>query len=631
MPFTWNSESNIPPRELPQPVPPGEVSYEVAEVANTVNVNGYLSYNTANHGYDVLYPVESFSPNSSANFSLANIGNAHFGIANLKQAYINTANIGNATITFGYVTGDPTSNLGIADKQYVDNAVAALSLLVGPDASVNIFTNVGDLLVGVSANTGARLGVGANGQVLTVNTSAALKQSWTAMSASQLVSGLSIGTHYHPTLKYSQVLLKHADGIVMDDGTATTGWDGLTADITVSGAGGLDQGSESANAWYEVWAIRTPAGSQALLLHRTLNRMIDQAWQPTSITLIAGLRYDAFTTTLPFQRYCTKVSQSFVPAISGPLSAVELQSYTTTGTPLGNVWVSIQTDDGTGNASGSPLATAVAFEANYLSASTTVLHFIFNTPPTVASGSRYHIVAEGDWPFSRLSTATGNTVFFAGNTAPLGPGQQNWMANVGYTSGNLTINSGYGDSRMYNVVTSSWATTANLGGPQDLWFDTYVEQNLTPLVLPPGYTQKALISYVRNNGSSNFKEYHQFNRTMMMGYDTDWKVWESGSTQTIVSIDLETCVPPVACGLQFLNYCNNASFATFYGFKFGDTHMTDLDIQTYIATNSHGKFPYGPSEGRIGLGPIMAHDGSQFLFSYQLATNYHSYVASITI
>lgn len=636
MPFIWNPVPNLPTPIVPIPVPPGEVTYEVKLVANTVDYGGTVRYNTANASYDVVYEFPSLNVTNgvfeNGFFETANIGNATINVATINQASINTANITNATITFGYVTGSPTANSGIASKFYVDNAIAAISGGTGPDSTANLFITKGDLLVGFAPNTAHRLGVGNDGEVLSVFGSDALKARWGTFTSSQSVSGLNIGTHSHPTLKLSQVILSHAEGFIMNDGEYVGGWDNLVADITVSGAGGLDSNSvEASNAWYQVFGIRkSGTGEKNLLLHRMKDHTVDQSWTPASITLAGALRSDATALTSFDQRYCTKISQSFVPSVSGPLKAVEL-AFAKNGIPRGNLWISIQNDNGLGNADGSVLATSQTYNPSFFLSSTLVGHFVFDTAVTVSSGSRYHIVAEGDWPMD--DPATGNSVFFYGNTSPLGPGQQSWMANVGYTRGNLTINSGYGDARIYNVVTGTWkllANTAIFPGPQDLWFKTFVEAHDTALALPTGYDQYILLSYVHNNASSNFKEYHQLNQTMSMGFETDWLAYDSGATNELVPVDLTNSIPPVACTVDFTALAINPTYDRSFGYGLGDRYMTDMQLTAYQDYYHRGNNPYGPNGSREGVTPKLSLDDTQFMYQRQISTGYKLYVNSIT-
>ena len=630
MAFIWNPEPNLPPIVPPIVIGPEETSSKVHVVANTVNVGGAVSYNTTNVGYDVVYEFDSLNVRNmrvlTGVIDRANIGTAVINTATINQATINTANITHATINIGFFTGNATANFSMVSKQYVDNAIAGISSGSGPDTTANLITTKGDLLVGFAPNTAHRLGVGANGQVLSVLGSSNLKQQWISTADSQEFTGLYIGTHHHPTLKRSQVLLRHADTITMDDGEVVSGWDNVTADITVSGPGGLDANSvEAANTWYEVWAIRnSTSGAKALLLHRMLDRVLDQQW-PATLSLVSSLRNGNPALTAVFQRYSSRVSQSFVPAITGGLKSVEL-TMSRTLTPGGNIWVSIQPENGLGNASGSILATSRPIGADFITTSSSKLRFTFDTPTIVNSGDRYHMVVEGDWPI----VAAGNCINLFGNTAPLGPGQQSWMANVGYTSGNLTINSGYGDSRMFNVVTSTWATSPNVSGPQDLYFKIFIEENSTALALPAGYNQKALLSYVHNNQSSNFKEYSQHNRMMVMGFEDDWLAWNSGATNETTAVELGNNIPPIACSVQFLCWTFNLSLGFAFGFALGDRYMIDLSLNSIADYDHRGAFRYGPNQGKMGLSPVVTLDDSQFMMSRQVGVDFRLYVANIS-
>lgn len=633
MPFIWNTKPNLPPEVPPIVVGPEEVSYKVHVVANSVNAGGTVSYNTPNTAYDIVYELDSLNVRNMqvfvGNIRTSNIGTANINTATINQATINTANITNATINVGFFTGTPTANFSMVSKAYVDNAIANISGGTGPDMTANLITTKGDLLVGFAPNTAHRFGVGSNGSVISVRNSSNLKVDWSLVSSSQQHTGLYIGTHYHPTLKFSQVLLRRADNIIMDDGEAVSEWENLTADITVSGAGGLDANSiEAANTWYEVWAIRNRnSGAKALLLHRMLDRVLDQEW-PATLAQAASLRNGNPALTTFLQRYCSKISQSFVPDRTGSLRSVEL-SIARSFLPGGNVWITIQPENGLGNASGAVLATSRTYATDFLSTTTSATRFVFDTAAAVNSGDRYHIVAEGDWPI----VDAGNTINFFGNTSPLGPGQQAWMANVGYTRGNLTINSGYGDCRMYNLVTGTWITSPNTGGgggPQDLQFKVFIEDNNTALSLPSGYNQKALLSYVHNNGSSNFKEYIQQNRTMIMGFDADWLAWSSAASSILVTVNLGNNVPPISCSVQFLCWSFNLALGTSFGFSLGDRYTNDLGVLPYIDYDHRGAYKYGPNQGKMGLSPIVAIDNQQFIVSRQLGVDFRLYVANIT-
>jgi len=635
MAFIWNIEPNPPSTDLPVPVPPGEVTYEVKLVANTVDYGGTVRYNTANRSYDVVYEFPTLNVIDgvfeNGFFESANVNVAHINVATIGQASINTANITNATIQFGYTTGSPTVNMGIATKFYVDNAVAAISGGTGPDSTANLFINTGDLLVGFSPNTAHRLANGSDGQVLSVFGSSNVKIAWIDAAGSQRAAGVFIGTHHHPSKKASQVLLKRADGIIMNDGEYVPAWSNLIADMAVSGAGGRDSVSaEAPDTWYEVYAIRqSSTDTKALLLHRMLNRAGDANW-PATAGQFAYLRRGDTLLTIPAMRYCTKVSQSFVSGRTGKIASVDLM-VTKISTPTGNMWVTIQGDNGLGNADDSILCTSARLAVQDLSTAETQVRFVFDTAAFLSTGTRYHIVTEGDFGTALLDTS--NSIGLRGNTPSLGPGQQGWMANVGYTSGNLTLGSGYGDCRVWNVVTSTWKVAANAtgvgAGPQDLWFSLRMEENNNALTLPTGYDQYTLISYCCNNGSSDLKEYQQHNRTLSMGYDPDWLTFTSASAG-IQPLDLSSGVPPIACSLQLVV---RDTYAGFSG-QVPIAHRFSYDLP--FGTNPpdtlpRGQFYYGPSTNRLGYTSIIPLDQWNYIYIRPIqATGITIYTASIT-
>lgn len=624
MPFEWVTKPNPPSTDLPVPVPPGEITYEVKVVANSVDYGGTVRYNTANRSYDIVYEFPTLNVVQgvfeNGIFESANIGNAYINMATINQASINTANITNATIQFGYTTGDPTANSGIANKHYVDNAVAAISSGSGPDNTANLFLATGDLLVGFAPNTAHRLGVGTQGQVLTVKTSSSVRQTWLDAAGSQRAVGIFIGTHHHPTKKLTQVLLTHADGMIMNDGEYVRGWDNLIADIATTGAGGLDSNSARAvDTWYEVWAIRnSTTGSKALLLHRMLDRFTDQQWPAPQVSLVFLRRGDT-ALTIPAMRYCTKVTQSFVPSQTLKLATIDL-GLLKVATPTGNLWLTVQGDDGIGNADGSVLCTSERLAVQTLTGSTTKFRFVFDEGATLQADGRYHIVAEGDWPYQQSDTDA-NGIGFIGNTAPLGPGQQVWMANVGYTRGNLTINSGYGDCRIWNVVTSTWKVSANATGvgfgPSDLYFKVNMEENNTSLVLPSGYNQRCLISYVATNGSNNFKEYHQHNRTLSMGFELDWKTYAEGTVQGIQILDL-AALPPTPVTMRLL--CTNQTVSLSGLVSLGTRFSVDLFAFSSTDVSARGIFTFTTGANRLGYTAFMTQDGWNYMYTYDVGS-----------
>lgn len=147
MPFSWASGPQLPPPPVPPVIPANVVSTQVDSVANTVQVGGALSWNTAAQVFDVVYVINTLNVTNieitnsnlvSANLTTSNIGHllvdtisgsvAYLTTANITTANITSLNVSSANITYlydpiiysGLVSANPTAVLGIASKQYVD-------------------------------------------------------------------------------------------------------------------------------------------------------------------------------------------------------------------------------------------------------------------------------------------------------------------------------------------------------------------------------------------------------------------------------------------------------------------------------------------------------------------------------
>lgn len=520
MAFIWNTQPNPPSTDLPIPVPPGELTYEQRVVANLVNAGGTLSYNTPNVGFDILYQLPTANV-SVANFTNATFDNITVNTANITTATINvaniqTANILNANIRYGYVGSDPTSNLGIASKHYAD--AAAANVPTGGSDLQNIIDAKGDLLVGTGFHTATRLPKGSDGQILMASAVSNTGLKWISVTGQELFYDLLIQTHYDLSSNDHQVILRSASQIIMNDGTRTSAWGATTADIEVSGAGGLDTGSEQNSRWYEVHAIRKSGdGSRSLLLHLAQNTLQDQSLTTTTDVGVTLKRVTGGTATM--------ISQSFIPALSGPLTSVELE-ISKTGSPTGLVWVTIEADNA-GFPSGTPLATSRAMNVARLPTDKARMRFVFDTNTSISVSNTYHIVYQ-----SNYTTSDANYTTIWGLIAS------------GYVNGSA------------NEFRVAWFTSSGLGGAADLWFKTFVKVvPVSAVVMPSGYDQRCLLSYVYNNSSGKFKQYHQKNRTMVMGMSLDWRCFSS-VTGLIEAVDLGPFMPPVDASVYFTHLLN---------------------------------------------------------------------------
>jgi len=87
----------------------------------------------------------------------------------------------------------------------------------------------------------------------------------TVQKVIQSFRGLHLRTHPNALAAPFQVALLKLDEVVMSDGARylPTSFP-LTADVTVSGLGGLDTGTETASTWYEVYLVgKSSTGANA--------------------------------------------------------------------------------------------------------------------------------------------------------------------------------------------------------------------------------------------------------------------------------------------------------------------------------------------------------------------------------
>lgn len=315
----------------------------------------------------------------------------------------------------------------------------------------------------------------------------------------QSFRGLTLRTHPDADVAASKVWLDHADEIVMHDGESVSDWNDLVADMTASGAGGLDTGSEGASRWYEIYAIRKSSdGAKNLLLHRAKNYGLDASF--TTDDTNDNLRVGAADRV--------KLSQGFQVTVAGPVSFIDVH-INKTGSPVGRVWLTIESDSA-GNPSGSAVATSDKLDVSVFPTTKGYFRFIFRTTAALSISTQYHIVMQGDW------TMSGSDVV-AWRGAAAG----------GYASGS---------AKKYNGT--SWAAA----GVGDFNFKVYVTQNDSAVTMPSGYDQRCLIGYVYNDSSSDFRQFWAVDRIAVHRA----AVVTSNITATVVTLlDMSSVIPPV--------------------------------------------------------------------------------------
>ena len=314
-----------------------------------------------------------------------------------------------------------------------------------------------------------------NWNTYVVNNSKHIKE--TLQTFAGFFSGLHLRTDPDTATATSKVRLIHADRIILNDGTGIADVGPYTADITASGAGGLDTGSESANHWYEIYVIRKSTdGVTNLMLHKA------NAFDGGSNGGFAASATDG-TTALRDASARTKVAQSFqlaaaLPGSGGTVGYVELK-LAKVGSPTGQLWVTLETNSA-GNPSGSAFATSDKIDVSKISATAhTLLVPVRSVTSEMAASTTYHLVAQGDFAITGADYVT-----------------------IGTKSGNPYAN---GALNVYNG--SAWGS----GGTADAYFAVGVLVTY-PLTLPSGYDQYQMIGYVYNDGSSNFDPFVAYDR-----------------------------------------------------------------------------------------------------------------------
>lgn len=291
--------------------------------------------------------------------------------------------------------------------------------------------------------------------------------------------GLLLKTHSSSDLAVKQVELVGVDYIVMDDGTLLTNdndeWTGKVADITVSGAGGLDTGVEGGGVMYDIYAIAKEDGTRNLLLHKSKVAILDTFFVNSTET--QGIRSAVDNSTV-------KVSQGFQVSNSGtiPYIALDLRKV---GTPTGTLTVTLESSSA-GLPTGTVLATSYAIDVTRLptSAPAGMMRIPMQTTSSFSSATQYHIVLQGTW------TVSATNYVVAG------------MDGSAATYAN-------GSKALFDSDTAIWTADSD----DDLSFQIYIEVFDTPVTLPTGYTKQCHLGYVANDGSSDFVPFMQIGRS----------------------------------------------------------------------------------------------------------------------
>lgn len=290
----------------------------------------------------------------------------------------------------------------------------------------------------------------------------------------QATRGLILATHPDSTNAANLIALLGLDDVVMDDAVRYAGiTPPLTADITASGAGGLDTGARVASTWYEAWLIGKSStkliSDLRLILHRAKDYKNDQS--QTTDNTSDKLRQASNDRV--------KLAQGFKVATIGPIEFVDLKVLKA-GSPTGNVWVTIE-GDAAGNPTGTPLATSDKFDVSQISATAGFYRLPFRTPFTPAlTSTQYHLVLQGDYAVSGT-----NYLQWQGNSADV-----------------------YANGIAKKFDNTAWAAAT----PADFVFRLYVTENDVALTYPSGYDEKCRLGFVYNSSGNVLVPFFQVDR-----------------------------------------------------------------------------------------------------------------------
>jgi hypothetical protein len=330
-----------------------------------------------------------------------------------------------------------------------------------------------------------------------------------------------------------RVTLFGAEEIVMNDGYRSTDWKNLSADITLSGAGGLSSGAEAASTWYEIYAIQKSADdAKAIMLHKGRQLVLDE--QATD-----GTTSSTLTTNTG------KFAQGFQLDLTSPVFSIAAMLLKT-GAPTGQVYATINTSSG-----GFPTTTVVAasdyIDIANLPASSSWIQFHFRSLPLLTVGTQYHLV---------LNTSS---------AALTGANFITWYRS------NTDVYATRGAAASYNGT--SWSAIAT----SDFTFQVLCQVD-NVLVLPTGYNRYALIGYVYNNASSNFQIFWAKGREVATQVTSVVTLSISGSA---VAIGVTNVVPPVPVMADF--YISHTNAGHYVAVCPGDSPRVSTDTGVVLA------------------------------------------------
>jgi len=323
-----------------------------------------------------------------------------------------------------------------------------------------------------------------------------------AASSTGLFRGLRMRSHPDEDVRTNKVSLLSADSIGMNDGEVVAGWSNVIADLSLSGAGGLDTGTEAASTWYKILAIRKSSdGTKGLMFSRAKDYFLDET-------------YDSDDTLAPIRRATNSreaYGQGFQVDTAGYMEFVDVE-LAKTGTVTGNLWFELQSNSA-GVPSGTVLATSDKVDASEVGTASQWIRFTFRTPVSLTAATTYQLVATGSWTQSDAN-------YIGWRVDASAPAYANGAASV---------------------LETTWSAAA-----ADASFKIYITRNDAAATMPSGYDQQCHIGYAYNNAASNLVPFITKDRRT---HSLRESVGASSGTILADSVDL-TNVPQILSGAE---------------------------------------------------------------------------------
>jgi hypothetical protein len=238
------------------------------------------------------------------------------------------------------------------------------------------------------------------------------------------------------------------------------------------------------------------------------------------------------------------------------------------------------------------------------------IRFVFDTTANVVSGNSYWGVFHVDYPQA-----------FVGN--------ENHLSLGGATSDTYAG----GTAKQFSANTNTWQS-ANSSSPtvSDFYIRTFVESFNTDLLMPTGYDQRCLLSYMITSGGTDpiVAEYHQRGTKIETNFHFSWDINYNGAfgggsatdTQTglIEVLDMRHYVPPVPCLVTFAvtNYTGDNRFTCVGGLA--STDMGGLGATPVVIESSGQICSNIPASAQLLFGPIIVEHQSVLLRTHSTTT-----------